>query len=255
MFGSPRPTTTFLMVSTRQLRRLLEKALHTDSQLEAFCIDYFPKVHRQFSSGMDRTQKLNLLLLVVPRAALLDSLRSYVSEVVESELSTSEPSLLIEVSEHIARGKHWGVGSLGVCIALVAVFGVRTELQREQAGTAGGTTTTLIGSKEAASADGRDPAPWLTSDPSGALVVDATTGRELGQTPWTPESLALPKSLPASGLRVCLRQAGFVPVLVSLGPNAGPDQPRHVPLQTKSQAALQHSLGQEECNAPIPIIP
>lgn len=44
------------------LRELLMNVLVGDSDLEAFCIDYFPETKRLFSSGMDRPTKANLLL-------------------------------------------------------------------------------------------------------------------------------------------------------------------------------------------------
>lgn len=46
-----------------ELRQMLNNALKLDSSLDAFCLDYFPHIHRQFTGGMDRTTKLNLLLL------------------------------------------------------------------------------------------------------------------------------------------------------------------------------------------------
>jgi len=45
-----------------QVRRLLAELLRSASDFDAFCLDYFPAVHRQFGSGMDRTQKESLLL-------------------------------------------------------------------------------------------------------------------------------------------------------------------------------------------------
>lgn len=47
---------------TAETRRSLNKFLRIDSSLDAFCLDYFPHVYRQFSAGMDRNGKLNLLL-------------------------------------------------------------------------------------------------------------------------------------------------------------------------------------------------
>lgn len=46
----------------RTLRQILNRALGTPSQLDAFLIDYFPDIFRQTSGGMDREAKLNLLL-------------------------------------------------------------------------------------------------------------------------------------------------------------------------------------------------
>lgn len=44
------------------LRSLLSNELLLDSDLDAFCLDYFPDVKARFSGGMDRGSKLNLLL-------------------------------------------------------------------------------------------------------------------------------------------------------------------------------------------------
>lgn len=46
----------------RRARILIDQMLKLDSDLEAFCLDYFPNVKKEFSSGMQRTQKVNLLL-------------------------------------------------------------------------------------------------------------------------------------------------------------------------------------------------
>lgn len=45
-----------------QIRELLIDTLRTDGDFNAFVLDYFPDAHRNFTSGMDRTSKLNLLL-------------------------------------------------------------------------------------------------------------------------------------------------------------------------------------------------
>lgn len=45
-----------------EVRLLLEHCLVLDEEFQAFCLDYFPRVHGQLSSTMTRTAKLNLLL-------------------------------------------------------------------------------------------------------------------------------------------------------------------------------------------------
>lgn len=45
------------------VRRLLDSLLVLDADLDAYCIDYFPVVYKNFSNGMQRTQKLNLIIL------------------------------------------------------------------------------------------------------------------------------------------------------------------------------------------------
>ena len=50
-------------ISTRVSTRIvLTHVLRTDADLTAFCLDYFPAVHDEFSAGMGRTDKLNALL-------------------------------------------------------------------------------------------------------------------------------------------------------------------------------------------------
>src|SRR5690349_8077571 len=48
--------------TSASLRRLLLRILKIDAELDAFCLDFFPLVYAQFTDGMLRTRKLNLLL-------------------------------------------------------------------------------------------------------------------------------------------------------------------------------------------------
>lgn len=45
-----------------KLRAVLNDLFKIDSQLDAFCMDYFPSAYKLFSAGMDKTAKMNLLL-------------------------------------------------------------------------------------------------------------------------------------------------------------------------------------------------
>ncbi len=62
-------------IKPRALRSLLDTILRTDSDLNAFCLDYFPVAYRQFSSGMDRSAKYTLLFEKTDASAILDALR------------------------------------------------------------------------------------------------------------------------------------------------------------------------------------
>lgn len=62
-------------LSRAYMRRLLEGVLTSDSDLDAFCLDYFPHVYRRFSAGMDRVRKHNLLLEQVDLEQLYNALR------------------------------------------------------------------------------------------------------------------------------------------------------------------------------------
>lgn len=60
---APLPPAIAAPAPTRpEVRRLLNQALVSDADFNAFCLDYFPDVHRRFGGGMDRLQKTNLLL-------------------------------------------------------------------------------------------------------------------------------------------------------------------------------------------------
>lgn len=63
-------------VSRATLRRLLGLSLRTATDLDAFILDYFPSVYRRFSSGMDRTQRENLLLTLAEPHEIVSALRA-----------------------------------------------------------------------------------------------------------------------------------------------------------------------------------
>lgn len=56
-------------------RKEMEREFPTDSELEAFCIDCFPTVHARFTNGMDRIQKLDLLLREIDPETLSAALK------------------------------------------------------------------------------------------------------------------------------------------------------------------------------------
>lgn len=65
-----------------EARRALQKALPTISLFDAFVLDYFPTVKSMFSSGMDRTERTNLLLESIEVDVLLKNLAEHNSEEV-----------------------------------------------------------------------------------------------------------------------------------------------------------------------------
>lgn len=52
----------FQFPSSVQVRALIYAILRTDSQLEAFMMDYYPHIHRMITPSMDKIAKINLLL-------------------------------------------------------------------------------------------------------------------------------------------------------------------------------------------------
>ena len=76
------------------IRRLLAALLRTDSDYTAFCIDYFPAVAHEFTSGLTRTDKTNLLLEQVAGALVIQQLQATCADVdVQAQLSEIVASL------------------------------------------------------------------------------------------------------------------------------------------------------------------
>lgn len=76
------------------IRRLLAALLRTDSDYTAFCIDYFPSVAHEFTNGLTRTDKTNLLLEQVAGALVIQQLQAICVDVdVQAQLSEIVASL------------------------------------------------------------------------------------------------------------------------------------------------------------------
>ena len=58
------------------LRGLLTELLRTSDDLNSFALDFFPAVHRQFSSGMTREAREDLLLSGALPLAVYEALRA-----------------------------------------------------------------------------------------------------------------------------------------------------------------------------------
>ncbi|MFO0656060.1 MAG: hypothetical protein U0787_13400 [Polyangia bacterium] len=56
------------------VRGLLDATLRSDSDLDAFCLDFFPETHRRFTNGMDRVAKQNILLTTNEPQQIVDNL-------------------------------------------------------------------------------------------------------------------------------------------------------------------------------------
>ncbi len=248
-------------VSAAQLRRMLEQALPSDAQLDAFCIDYIPTVHLQFSDGMERTRKLNLLLASTPPEELMENLRCYSAMVSEREqaLPARSPGSTVRSRGRTRRMVSLGVMLLGVLGATIgiAVLVLWLRLPSDRATLPRDPPT---GYDLSAPAPNEPPVairtPWLTSEPPSALIYAVPSGILLGQTPWIPEPGSTGDTIPPSGVQVCLRSPGFIPVLVRLEPGADQSWPRpiSVRLQREPRAAQKRDLRQESCNVPTPIL-
>lgn len=255
MSAVPRPRSLSTPISTLQLRRLIELALPSDAVLDAFCVDCLPEVYRQFSSGMQRTRKLNLLLTSTRPAVLLEYLRGYAPTVIEPELEQPAPLLPSAVVPHRATTRHvMSCGAVLGALLAAALVVSRCASRNHEASPGAAATASDLYAPSPFAAPAVVPSPWLTSDPASALVYAMPSGRPLGQTPWSPAPTAASESVSNSGLQVCLRSAGFIPVLVRLELGADRSRPLHIRLQPESRAVQQRGLGQETCDVPTPII-
>lgn len=74
------------------VRRLLNQ-IPTDADFDAFCLDFFPAVHKRFTATMDRVQRSTLLLQVVPDPVLIvDKLRERIPETALEAAARSIPA-------------------------------------------------------------------------------------------------------------------------------------------------------------------
>ena len=81
-------------ISTGFLRSVFAELLRTSDDLNAFALDYFGTVHRQFSSGMTRETREDLLLAGVPSWAVYEALRAAFGSKVPPPPQTTAGTML-----------------------------------------------------------------------------------------------------------------------------------------------------------------
>ncbi len=239
-----RETTQPVALSPTQLRSVLDQAFLTDAELDAFCIDYVPRIHRQFGAGMERTRKLNLLLSGMAAADLLHALRQHVPDVVDQVITQPVPAIPPLSKRRNLRLRWRAVVVLSAL--LLAVFLIRFQpLALLKFGDMRVPQRLLFSGMDEV---GEPPvSPVLTTEPTEALVYEVPSGKLLGKTPWTPAPSF-------HGTEVCVRSPGFLPALVKLGPRSEPSWFRsvRVRLQQPSRAGPQRDSSEETCHVPTP---
>lgn len=65
------------VVSRPALRKMIHEILRSDADFDAFCLDHFFNIHRQFTGSMQREQKINLLLLHADLPQVAHCLRTW----------------------------------------------------------------------------------------------------------------------------------------------------------------------------------
>ncbi len=170
--------------TTAALRKLLQEILRTDSELNAFCLDHFPSVYRQFTGGMDRTERVSLLLTVGESDEIVARLRSDYAEAYEQY----KHMLPVEAQQGQLTGRS-GVPSVTLAKPMMP------QLHREP--TERATLTVLFDKNSAEKLTIRYSLP----DDDQALQV----GPVDWETFWSKTTLAGKKGLPA--LRYALTNA------------------------------------------------
>jgi hypothetical protein len=69
------------------MRKLLAAVLPLAEDLDNFCVDYFPAVHRRFGTGMGRLERESLLISLITTPVLLAKLREHDEEAVSQNES------------------------------------------------------------------------------------------------------------------------------------------------------------------------
>lgn len=95
------------------LRSRLAEVFRTDAELTAFCMDYFPSVADQFSAGMTRPEKLNLLLQSVDVPDIQTKLDEFIAKRSRKSVAVGAKSL--------SRAMLVAVVSVGLCVGALGV--------------------------------------------------------------------------------------------------------------------------------------
>lgn len=209
-------------LSRAMVRQELEQRLLLDCDLEAFCLDHFPQTQRLFSAGMNRQEKLNLLLSRedIPRIAAALGIPS--DRASSSHTGPLDDSVLLNGSvSRVSPHREWVLGGrtvlLVLTIGIVGVLGFRPKIRPAER---------PVGN------------PIVQSSPSSAELWDMTTGRLLGKTPWVITQSLLPRV-------VCLQKAGYRHEVLSLSSDPFP--------QVEVKLQPSKSVTEEVCDVPVPI--
>lgn len=88
----------------RIVRRFLTEVLPTDSDFNAFCLDYYPSIYRRFGAEMNRVTKENLLLELTEHSDLLARLQQAFPDAYQKKgrlLAPRANQLLVEKLDHL----------------------------------------------------------------------------------------------------------------------------------------------------------
>ncbi len=159
------------------LRQALLRALPGDSDLDAFCLDFFASVHQRFSQGMDRQAKLNLLLQYASTEDVAAKLARFAPEVLSlgpTPISARESGAVFSPAipgppetRTWARSARWSVGLLVLSVLVLSLGQIVDSLWNRRT-PSGSLKTASFGSPTETPATGtitRQTTPIATSPP------------------------------------------------------------------------------------------
>lgn len=237
-----------LVPDNLRVRCELRRRLPNDSSLDAFCLDYFPRIFGEFADGMSRTRKENLLL---ERASACEVLANLTNARALPDYDRNDPADCVQAApqagERSPRLEPWR-WRLGVAAAALGMLPVLVPQGAHlwfpaRAEPAGGPPP-----QSAVPVSAAVP-PLLTSEPSGAFVVARNSGKVLGRTPWR-----LGPDAQDSVQVLCLRVLGYRARMVRLSPWPAAQPPVHIKLRPATSADKESTSEQEVCDAPIPLL-
>jgi hypothetical protein len=186
--------------SRRELREALNQALHSDADFTAFCIDYFPAIHKRLSPSMDRQQKLNLLLELSSPAALASSLSEATRRLTAGHDS---PAPAPPGAPRSTRWR-WALVAFSL-IPAVYLFSQYDGLPwRHMSGITNSITST----------NGLQQGYYITSNPTAADIICSDTERVLGKTPFAFSRLRCQSA-------IVIKKTGYLSSTIEI-----PQQPR-----------------------------
>mgnify|MGYP003596119854 CR=1 FL=1 len=204
-----------------QIRKLLELALRTEAELDAFCLDHFPAIKSNFSAGMSRLQKMNLFLEQVEHNDLMQCITNNFTAVsIDSAIKADAASgrylqaihsdPVVTISERTAVERGWPVlrifllGAVGIIsLGWISFYTARRSLP----------DSTQLLTTHALKQINQAPELSVTTQPTDALIFDSETGVLLGRSPLKMSTYDL-----LSGRQLCILHTDYHPEYVILQP-------------------------------------
>lgn len=232
-----------------ELRKLLQQTLPSDADLDAFCLDYFPQVYERFSDGMDRLRKVNLLLTIAELGEL--TMRLQPRDMMCPAMAGSTTNGPAAGGLAAARYRGDKAGRIAICLLLIGLLGANAGMRITRTQPVHPAPEPLNSVLAAPiHIHNGESTSRLTSEPTGAYIINPATGTLLGKTPWSA-----PWTSAWTAQRLCIYYPGYAPVGIS-PERWAVSQPVHLKLSPLKgdNVDTEHISNSESCDAYTPII-